>query len=163
MAQFANEWGPQGISYPNGQRAVNRSYTVKFGGNLIPLFADKDRAVSKPNPGVTDSVGNIFFFANPGTYDLEIDEFYDFPITVQLHPDEVLGGGGGPPNVGFEVNVINQTLVQVLHGFTWKPAGVEATELDGVTRVFPERITHPVPGVTEVTFGFSFSGKVLVS
>jgi len=164
MAEFAGEWGPEGIEYPNGQRAVNRSYTVKTGlGALIPLFGDKNRSTNKPNPGTTDSLGNIYFFANPGTYVLEIDEFYDFPITVQLHPDEPIGGVGPVVNVGFEVNVINQTLVQVLHGFLWKPAGVEATELDGVTRVLPERIVHPAPGVTEVTFGFPFSGRVLVS
>lgn len=64
---------------------------------------------------------------------------------------------------GFEESVsAPQTLVQILHGFTWKPAGITCTEADG-TEMDYAAVAHPSQGVTEVTFGVPFTGTVLVS
>lgn len=43
-------------------------------------------------------------------------------------------------------------LVQVQHGLPYPPAGVLVRDGDGVI-VDPADITHPLPGITEITFG----------
>jgi hypothetical protein len=52
-------------------------------------------------------------------------------------------------------------LVQVVHGLPFLPAGVRCRDPQGL--VEPADITHPAPGVTEVTFGTPFTGTITVS
>lgn len=75
----------------------------------------------------------------------------------------------GPPGeaggaLAFSVAVTNQTLVQLLHGLTFRPAGIVC--LDTATpanQVEYASISYPAAGITELTFGFPFNGTVYVS
>lgn len=160
MAEFAGQWGPEGIDYPNGQHAVNTPFEVRTaGGILVPLFSNKERSVSKPNPGLTDTLGNLYFFANPGSYNLKIGGSFTIPISVQLHPDETISSGGGGNGVEQAVN--NPTnLVQVLHGLGFKPAGILSLDAIG-TQIEHDRVTFPEPGITEIHYGASFGPGVV--
>lgn len=54
------------------------------------------------------------------------------------------------------------TLVQITHGLTFDPAGVTAVDTqDAVTE--HDTISHPLPGVTELTYGAPFAGVVYLS
>jgi len=53
-------------------------------------------------------------------------------------------------------------LVQIQHGFLFKPAGVVAVENDGYSTEWAT-LSHPATGITELTFGVPFSGVVYVS
>lgn len=164
MADFAGQWGPEGLEYPNGYNAANVQFTVKtlVSGVAIPLWEDKDRLVSLANPGFTDDLGNIYFFANPGSYRLEVAG-KSFTVTVNLHPDEQLSGGGG--GQGFvHSQPTSVSAVSITHGLGFAPAGIVCLDLSG-NQVDQDRIAQPEPGVTEVFFdpSFSFSGTIYLS
>lgn len=72
------------------------------------------------------------------------------------------GDAGG--SLAFSVTATNQTLVQLNHGLTFKPAGIVC--LDTATpanSVEYATISYPAAGITELTFGFPFTGTVYVS
>lgn len=53
-------------------------------------------------------------------------------------------------------------LVQILHGLPYAPAGI--TSLDPLgTSTEHDRVEHPMPGVTEITYGAPFAGVVYLS
>lgn len=54
------------------------------------------------------------------------------------------------------------TLVQVVHGLPYRPAGIICTETDGYQLDY-HTVSHPVDGVTEVTFGVGFVGTIDLS
>lgn len=89
MAEFAGQWGPEGLEYPNGQHAALASFRVNTTeGDLVPLYTDRDKAVTIPNPGQSDEFGNLSFFAEPGGYVLTVNDMFIFPITVPINPAE---------------------------------------------------------------------------
>lgn len=89
MSVYAGRYGPEGLEYPNGSHAIGRPVRVlsEDGLTTTSLYADRSRVGTLPNPLVTDSLGNISFFAEPGNYICEIDG-YQFAITVNEDPDE---------------------------------------------------------------------------
>jgi hypothetical protein len=127
------------------------------------LYADKNRAGELPNPGFTDSLGNLYFFANPGTYTLDMGTF-TIPITVMLHPDEPIGGGGGAVQGYKHAQPTSVNAVSIAHGLDFAPGGITCLQNDGV-QVDQERVAHPAPGVTEVFFGagYQFAGDIYLS
>lgn len=164
MALLAGQWGPEGIEYPNGQRAVNAHFTVETAdGFIVPLYQDKLKTVPKANPGNVDSNGNLFFFANPGTYVLKFSEM-SIPITVQVHPDEeVAEVPGGQASSYTHVQTAPASLVLINHGIpNWKPAGVMCIDTLGSVNEF-EYIAYPASGIVEITFGADFSGTIYLS
>lgn len=54
------------------------------------------------------------------------------------------------------------SLVQIVHNLPFRPAGVQCTDLLDQPTEF-DRITHPAPGTTEITFGAPFTGVVDLS
>lgn len=167
MATYAGQWGPEGIQYPNGQHAIAAPFSVKTsGGFIVPLYEDKLRAVPSDNPGFTDELGNLTFFANPGGYVLEIGEaLYQTPISVPLHPDEPTGGGGPGGLQGYmHSQPASVNAMSISHGLTFAPAGILCLNTSG-DQIDQERVAHPAPGVTEIYFGtgFQFSGLVYLS
>jgi hypothetical protein len=164
VAVYAGLYGPTGIEYPNGQHAANVAYRVLNGSSVeIPLYMSKSRAVSKPNPGQTDEYGNISFYANPGEYILDLVGI-QMPISVGLHPDEPISGGGGPggPLDYEEIINIPTTDTQITHNLGFDPAGVVCLKTGG-TRVYP-RISYPDPGYKiRLQFPGNFTGTVLLS
>ena len=163
MAVLAGMWGPEDMEFPNGQRAANVGFEIRTeDGFLIPLYGDKNKTIARPNPGFTDEYGNLWFFSNPGTYNLTIAGM-TVPVTVNLHPDEVIGGGGGGVG-GWEHAVENPAqLIQISHGLSWKPAGVLSIDSLGV-QTEHETVRYPAPGIIEVEYGGPFGpGKVYLS
>lgn len=53
-------------------------------------------------------------------------------------------------------------LVQIQHGLPFRPAGVQCIDTSGDT-VEHDGVTHPLPGITEVTFGAPFTGAINLS
>lgn len=54
------------------------------------------------------------------------------------------------------------TLVQIVHGLPFRPAGVRCTDTQG-NPTWPQHISDPAPGITEVTFGAPFIGEIDLS
>lgn len=90
------------------------------------------------------------------------------PTSVVVLPVAGPTGPQGPPGdsaglFGYEhIQNIPVTLVQILHGFNYKPAGIVCLETDGVQLEYAS-VAHPLPGVTELTFESSFVGTIYVS
>lgn len=72
------------------------------------------------------------------------------------------GGGSGGPEAFTATVSAPTTLVQITHGLGFRPSGVICTDtLDN--EVFWSTKTDPQPGVTELTFGFPFTGTITLS
>lgn len=109
MTVYAGLYGPVGYEYPSGQHAASVAYRVTTSeGADIVLYTSKSKSVTKPNPSVTDEFGNISFYANPGEYEISVNDGDPFTISVPLHPDEPIEGGGG---VGGDADRILTTAV----------------------------------------------------
>lgn len=88
MTVYAGQYGPDAIEFPDGSHAINHPIYVKtLGGNLVPLYADRHRVDSLPNPVFTDNLGNLGFYAEPGKYKIEIDS-WSLTISVPEDPAE---------------------------------------------------------------------------
>lgn len=70
-------------------------------------------------------------------------------------------GGGGPAAFMLTVSAPAE-LVQVVHGLPFVPAGVTCIDTQGQIVDFATK-TDPQPGVTELTFGFGFTGQIQLS
>jgi hypothetical protein len=138
VATLAGQYGPVGYEYPNGQHAANVPYrvTTTLGADIL-LYANKTKIVSKPNPGTTDQYGNISFFANPGEYNLIVSDGAPVLITVPLHPDEPISGGGGG-----ELNT-EQIIIPTVAGSTLSGHRLVVPYPDGsVKYADPTNIAH---------------------
>jgi hypothetical protein len=164
-------------------------WVATISGGTASWNVDKDDVAAVLDSGVT--VYRLFYV--DGDYDLEwargpIRE--DRPSTASLFPASLtvtlpgpigpvavpvkgpvgpIGPQGVPGDPGaalaYSQAVTNPTtLVQLNHGLTFKPAGVVCLDT-GVPAVVVEyaSISYPLPGVTEVTFGFPFVGTVYLS
>lgn len=76
----------------------------------------------------------------------------------------VISGSGAASVTGAFTKTVDAptTLVQVVHGLTFPPAGVLCIDTQGQI-VEPATVSNPASGVTEVTFGFPFTGTVYLS
>lgn len=83
MAIFAGTYGPSGLEYPDGRHAIGVYIPVYNEGTdeLATLYVNEQKTGLAPNPVTTDAYGNLFFFAEPGAYDVE---FADQRITVYV-------------------------------------------------------------------------------
>lgn len=70
MTQYAGQYGPNGVEYPDGTHAVNRPVAVYLpdGVTLATLYTDKNRTAVAANPTSTDNLANLTFWVNPGNY-----------------------------------------------------------------------------------------------
>jgi len=87
---YAGYWGPEAIFWSTSNApARNTPVSVKVspGGTLATLYTDQTKATTVPNPINTDSRGNLAFYADPGTYILEVSGGQD-PLTIVVsgHP-----------------------------------------------------------------------------
>lgn len=167
MATLAGQYGPVGYEYPNGQHAANVPYRVTNSSNTnIILYADKNKSVTKPNPGsTTDELGNISFYASPGEYLLLVNEGTPLAISVPLHPEEPLSGGGGSGGPVSYRHIQGSTLntITVTTGLDFNPAGIVAIDNSG-NPVEYNKVSYPDTGVVELEYlGGGFSGTIYLS
>lgn len=141
---------------------------------LVRIFQQGSVGLNVPVASVGDGLVDI---TTPGVLRPSTDPPPDIPGYVStdqlgvpngvatLGADGILTEAQRPPASaqGFVKTQSTPTvLVQVLHGFSFKPAGVVCLEPDG-TEIEYQTITHPLPGVTELGFGVPFTGTVYVS
>jgi len=93
---FAGQWGPEALLGTNGfvigsGREV-RIYTDSGATTLATLYTDRTKGATVTQPVLTDSLSNLTFYANPGTYYLRvtIDGTPQSIIKIQvpIDPDE---------------------------------------------------------------------------
>jgi len=78
-------------------------------------------------------------------------------------------GPQGPPGdtgsaLGFATSVTNQSLVQMIHNLPFKPAGILCLDTNTpALTVEYATVSHPSAGITEITFGFPFTGQIFLS
>jgi hypothetical protein len=78
-------------------------------------------------------------------------------------------GPQGPPGdssaaLSFATSVTNQSLVQMNHGLPFKPAGILCLDTNTpALTVEYATVSHPSTGITELTFGFPFTGSIFLS
>lgn len=75
----------------------------------------------------------------------------------------IQGPPGDPDALGYTYTTSSPAyLHQVQHGLPFKPAGVTCLDTDGAQVEYSD-ITHPAPGVTEVTFGVLIAPTIHLS
>jgi hypothetical protein len=77
------EFGPEAILYSDGTIARSKPVKVYVTGTntLASLYGDIGGTITISKPVTTDLLGNLRFFAGPGTYDLELNGFR-VPVTL---------------------------------------------------------------------------------
>ena len=108
----AGLYDPEDFRYPDGSSAAGASFEVRQAGALVPIYSDRDRSATLPNPGVVDVLGNLTFYAEPGRYQLKVDgRGVAITFTISVTPDaEDLSEGGDLTDVAFvdEANVFTE-------------------------------------------------------
>lgn len=138
MAVYAGQYGPEGVEYPNGQHASNTLYTVRTtGGTIATLYTDRDKVVTAPNPRYTDEFGNMVFFAEPGSYRLELGGM-NFDVVVPLDPAETGDFGG----IEDTLQEHNDRLI-ILESGGQSPVGIQAMIDDTIGVHVNDTTPHP--------------------
>lgn len=86
---YAYQYGPDDISGRFGVPKPNQTVSVYITNtkNLATLYTSSSKSSQGPNPTTTDSLGNLLFFADPGTYDVTVDN-NTFTVVLPVHPSE---------------------------------------------------------------------------
>ena len=86
------QFGPEAVVYDDGTLARSAAVHVYLTGTTTPavIYANASGTVAGSNPVLTDGLGNLKFYADPGTYDLELNG-----ATVTTTIDVPGGTGGG--------------------------------------------------------------------
>lgn len=104
MATYAGFFGPQALVWTtSGTPVRDTPITVLDADTLIPttLYATEQKLATVSNPVKTDSRGNLSFYAVPGEYLLFWPGAIGYTfVTVNVHPDDPAGGGGGVTDHG---------------------------------------------------------------
>lgn len=162
-ALYAGQYGPEGLQFPDGRPARNTPIEVRRpNGLLAVLYSDPQHTEEVENPISTDSYGNLIFFAAPGEYRIVINGA-EIPVLVPIHPaDPGFGIGGGGLGGYVHEQSVPASQFQIQHPLSWHPGGVTCLLPDG-GQIDPDHVGYPAPGVLEVFFQVTFSGKVYLS
>jgi hypothetical protein len=79
-------YGPESIRYPSGRPAAGEPIDVTLPNSNVKatLYTDATGMQAASNPVVTDSLGNLSFYAEDGEYDLVVR---GTRIRIYLEPD----------------------------------------------------------------------------
>lgn len=93
---FAGQYGPTSVINSFGTPLANTPFYVYSPGTttLVALYTDDTMASQASQPQKTDAVGNMKFFAYPGTYDV-LCNGVTLQVVVDPNPNDVGTGGGG--------------------------------------------------------------------
>jgi hypothetical protein len=73
------------------------------------------------------------------------------------------GPAGGTGAMAFVYTTSSPAMThQVQHGLSFKPGGISCIDTDGVSLV-GFTVTHPLPGITEVSFGAAVTPTIYLS
>lgn len=91
---YAGKFGPEAIITLAGapQPTVQVDVYNSDGTTRAALYTDRTRGGSAANPVVTDALGNLTFYADPGRYVLNVTvgtTVRNFQINVAPDPDEL--------------------------------------------------------------------------
>lgn len=121
-----------------------------------------------PPPAASGSDGGVLagrvgvVEVNVGTHEVRLGvlDVSDGSQNVRL---AALEASGGLASLDYRhVQSSPVALVQIVHGLPFRPAGALCVDLlDRLTE--PDRITNPLPGITEVLFGAAFAGVINLS
>lgn len=141
---------------------------------LVRIFQRGSLGVDVPPPptgdALVDIAGHLRAVGPPPAHadDYVLASRLGVPDGVAtLGSDGILTLAQRPPlpsqGLGFRQSVSSPaTLVQLLHGLSFAPAGITCLEPDG-SEVEYQSVAHPAPGITELGFGAPFTGTVYVS
>lgn len=91
------------------------------------------------------------------------------PAALALVPVQGPAGPQGPPGdsssaLAYTTSVTNQSLVQMIHNLPFNPAGILCLDTNTpALTVEYATVSHPGTGITELTFGFPFTGSIFLS
>jgi hypothetical protein len=88
--QYAGQYGPIEILSATGY-PVKSSYVDVYksdGVTLATLYTDRTKATTKSNPVLTDALGNLTVFADPGEYYIAGNGSANIPIVILVDPVE---------------------------------------------------------------------------
>lgn len=89
MSTLAGLFGPEGMTYPDHSAAINTPFEVQTpSGSVAEIWLDENKIAYAPNPRYTDGLGNLWFFADPGPYNLVRDGEVVLSIAVPRNPAE---------------------------------------------------------------------------
>ncbi len=162
----AGRYGPDNFIDPNGKPVKNTPFEVRQNGVLSTLYSDVARSSTVSNPGMSDTLGNIMFYAEPGYYDLTVGE-----TTLSVAVDTI-GGGTGLTNL--DVHEIPFPSIGTTPGAwqgnpTWSDGGpnIEGdwTGQDSNTFAVPFKGLSPISAVSVWGNGFTcaLTGSVLAN
>lgn len=95
LFEQAGLWGPEPIidRYGNAFVGVDVFIYYSDGETLAALYEDRTKTQQVDNPAQTNEVGNLSFYADPGSYVVKIVSsgllLGQFPTVVQPHPEEL--------------------------------------------------------------------------
>lgn len=93
MAVYAGQYGPNGLEFPDGGRAVMQPIQIlDLDSEPAVLYLDRNRSGLADNPVMTDEYGNLLFYADPGFYRISTSAGVSDIIPVYPDPFEVTAG-----------------------------------------------------------------------
>lgn len=161
----ASYWGPEAIVYStNGDSARKVPMEVREvgSGNLATLYADPDRVTVLANPVKTDQYGNLAFYIDAGTYNVQmVGSSFSFRIVVPATGSS--GGGGGEGGSTYEfVQVTPQSVWTVTHNLGRRPAGVSVFSMDYATEYDDFAVQHVSANQLLISMDLPTAGRALM-
>lgn len=152
-------FGPQGLTYPDGKPARDQDVLICLPGttDAVPLYSDTE-GTSRPNPARTDSLGNLWFYAEAGAYDMAIN---DAVTSIVIDPLATAGTPGNPGKSAYELaleNGFSGSLSQWLDSLK-APAAPPTTSPDGGTVVLPTALPSKKELLNYYLSGRALSGE----
>jgi hypothetical protein len=112
VTTFAGQYGPAPIIDPNGAPLKGLAVSVFLVGTTTPtsLYTDRTKAVTAPNPAISDSAGNFGFYAAPGQYDL-VGNGARVTVSCPVDPASALGSIVAGAGITLDTSVPNETVI----------------------------------------------------
>lgn len=87
----AGRYGPEAVLDARGNALVGALVSVYYsdGSTLATLWDDETRLQTVANPTNVGGDGNLWFWADPGEYVIDVSGVGQFEIFIQPHPEDL--------------------------------------------------------------------------